>query len=126
MLNDMNYNSIEDKMVDLLGIRKDDARVYILLVNQGIMSPTDIAYKLGMDVDEVKDTLTRLVYHYGACIELNGRYEALNPKFAITNIYRMKCLSNGIEVRRDQAVDSIANILAKVYDDVRGKENGLL
>jgi hypothetical protein len=119
----MDYKALEDGIVNLLNISRDDAKIYILLVTQGAMSLKDIAYRLSMDVNYVKDALARLVYHYGACIELDGRYEALNPRFAITNIYRMRCLSNGKEVRRDQAVDSIANILAKVYDSARGRED---
>jgi hypothetical protein len=119
----MDYKALEDGIVNLLNISRDDAKIYILLVTQGAMSLKDIAYRLSMDVNYVKDALARLVNHYGACIELNGRYEALNPRFAITNIYRMRCLSNGKEVRRDQAVDSIANILAKVYDSARGRDD---
>jgi Sugar-specific transcriptional regulator TrmB. len=118
----MDYKALEDGIVNLLNISRDDAKIYILLVTQGAMNLKDIAYRLNMDVNDTKDALARLVYHYGACIELNGKYEALNPKFAITNIYRMKCLSDG-KLRRDQAVDSIANILAKVYDSVRGRED---
>lgn len=111
----MDMIEVEDMMVALLNINREDAKVYILLVSRGAMGIKDIADALRISRDAVKDALSRLL-EYGACIELNGRYEALNPKFAVTNMYRMMCISKGIAVKRMQEIDSIANILASVYE----------
>ncbi len=111
----MDELGIEDRMISLLNINREDAKVYLLLVSRGAMSLNDIADALDISSNLVKDALSRLL-DYGACIELNGKYEALNPRFAITNMYRMMCISKGRAARREKEVDSIANILASIYE----------
>ncbi|MCS6767681.1 MAG: helix-turn-helix domain-containing protein [Candidatus Nitrosocaldus sp.] len=114
----VSMEEVEDAMARELMVSMDLIKVYMLLLRKGMLNTREIADGLGMDVERVKDALSRLVDD-GACIEINGRYEALNPRFAVTNMYRMLCLRMNREVKRNERIDGIASILAKVYDDAR-------
>ncbi|GIU71060.1 MAG: hypothetical protein KatS3mg003_0539 [Candidatus Nitrosocaldaceae archaeon] len=95
-------DKIIELMINNLKIDKEIAETYLKLLLDGKASID----KLGID----KSILDRLVED-GACIEIDGMYQALNPKFAITNMYRMRCIREGIEMKRNKEVDKIATIL---------------
>lgn len=110
----------EDVMVSELKISREEAKVYMLLLNKGKMPKARIADELKMEEKSLEKSITGLV-EKGACIELGSEYEALNPRFAITNMYRMMCYANNIEVKRNVIVDQLATILEKPYEDARTK-----
>lgn len=110
----------EDAMVSELRVSREEARVYMLLLARGRMSSDRVASELKLDVDGVHNAIRKLVDD-GACIEFGSEYEALNPRFAITNIYRMMCYASKTEVKRNIAVDQLATILEKTYEDARAK-----
>ncbi|MEM2062874.1 MAG: helix-turn-helix domain-containing protein [Candidatus Nitrosocaldus sp.] len=109
---------VEDALARELMISIGVIKVYMLLLRKGMLNAREVADELDMDEGKVKDALSNLVRD-GACIEINGRYEALNPRFAVTNMYRMLCLRMNREVKRNERIDGIASILAKIYDDAR-------
>lgn len=109
---------VEDAMARELMVSMDVIKVYMLLLRKGMLNAREVADELKIDVKKVDDALSSLVRD-GACIEINGRYEALNPRFAVTNMYRMLCSRMNREVKRNERIDGIASILAKVYDDAR-------
>lgn len=116
----VNLNDAEDTMVSELKVSREEARIYMLLLNKGKMSKTKIINETGLDKHSVEKTMTDLI-DKGTCIEMNGEYEALNPRFAITNMYRMMCYANNLEVKRNKIVDQLATILEKPYEDARTK-----
>ena len=116
----VSLHDAEDSMVSELKVSLDEAKVYLLLLNKGKMSKTGIAEGLKLGQRNLEKSLTGLI-EKGACIELGGEYEALNPRFAITNMYRMMCYTNNIEVKRNIVVDQLATMLEKPYEDARTK-----
>lgn len=114
----VSMEQIEEYMVRELMLSVDVIRVYMLLLRKGMLTSSEIAGELNMDIDAVNQALSDLIRD-GACIEINGRYEALNPKFAVTNMYRMLCIRMNREVKRNERIDGIASILASIYDDAR-------
>lgn len=110
----------ESLMVSELKISKEEAKVYLLLLNKGKLSKDKIANETGLAMQSVEGTIKGLI-DKGTCIEMSDEYEALNPRFAITNMYRMMCYANNMEVKRNKIVDQLATILEKPYEDARAK-----
>lgn len=113
-------HNAEDTIVSELKVSKDEAKVYMLLLSKGKMSKDKIVSELKLEQRNVEKAITGLV-EKGACIEIGSEYEALNPRFAITNMYRMMCYANNQEVKRNKIVDQLATILEKPYEDARTK-----
>ncbi len=113
-------HNAEDTMVSELKVPRDEAKVYMLLLGNGKMSKDKIASELKLSQQNVQKAIAGLV-EKGACIEVGSEYEALNPRFAITNMYRMMCYTNSIEVKRNIVVDQLATLLEKPYEDARTK-----
>ncbi|MGH9922878.1 MAG: helix-turn-helix domain-containing protein [Nitrososphaerales archaeon] len=116
----VSLHDAEDSMVTELKVSRDEAKVYLLLLNKGKTSKTRIAEELRLEQRNLEKSLAGLI-EKGACIELGAEYEALNPRFAITNMYRMMCYANNIEVKRNIVVDQLAIVLEKPYEDARTK-----
>ena len=116
----VSIHNVEDAMVSELKVSKEEAMVYMLLLNKGKMSKDKIVEELKLEQKYVEKAIADLI-EKGACIEIGSHYEALNPRFAITNMYRMMCYANNIEVKRNVVVDQLATILEKPYEDARTK-----
>jgi predicted DNA-binding transcriptional regulator len=107
-------------MVSELKVPRDEARVYMLLLGKGKMPKGEIVDELKLAQKDVETAIAGLI-EKGACIEIGAEFEALNPRFAITNMYRMMCYANSQEVKRNKIVDQLATILEKPYEDARTK-----
>ena len=116
----VSLHEVEDIMVSELNVSKEEVKIYILLLNKGKMSKTEIVYEIGLDIQVLEKAITGLI-EKGTCIEIYGKYEALNPRFAITNMYKMMCYTNNLEVKRNKTVDQLATLLEKPYEDARTK-----
>lgn len=116
----LNLSDIEDTMISELKISREEAKIYLLLLNKGKMHIGKIGYKTSLDALLLEKAITGLI-DKGACIEIGGEYEALNPRFAITNMYKMMCYTNNKELKRNKIVDLMATILEKSYEDARTK-----
>ncbi|MFQ5940199.1 MAG: helix-turn-helix domain-containing protein [Nitrososphaerales archaeon] len=116
----MNLSDAEDTMVRELKVSREEAKIYMLLLTRGEMSKTEIAQQTGLYVDSIEEVVSGLI-HKGTCIELNDKYEALNPRFAIINMYKMMCYSSKLEVKRNKTVDQLATLLEKPFEDARTK-----
>jgi len=110
----------EEIMVSELKVSREEAKIYMLLLNKGKMSKSKIAQEINLDLHSVEKAIAGLV-EKGTCIESSDEYEALNPRFAITNMYRMMCYANNQEVKRNKIVDQLATVLEKPYEDARTK-----
>jgi len=113
-------HNAEDTIVSELKVPRDESRVYMLLLGKGKMPKNKIADELKLEQKNVEKAIAGLV-EKGACIEIGSEYEALNPRFAITNMYRMMCYASNQEVKRNKIVDQLAAILEKPYEDARTK-----
>lgn len=113
-------HNAEDTIVSELKVPRDEARVYMLLLSKGKMPKSKIASELQLEQNDVERAIVGLV-EKGACIEISSECEALNPRFAITNMYRMMCYASNQEVKRNKIVDQLATILEKPYEDARTK-----
>jgi len=113
-------HNAEDTIVSELKVPRNEARVYMLLLSKGKMQKSNIASELKLDQKDVEQAIAGLL-EKGACIEIGSEYEALNPRFAITNMYRMMCYANNREVKRNIVVDQLATLLEKPYEDARTK-----
>ncbi len=98
----MHINKITELMAKELIVDKNIIEIYLKLLLDGKASIEELKTD--------KSILDRLVED-GACIEIDGIYQALNPKFAITNMYRMRCYREGRKIERDANIDKIATIL---------------
>ena len=98
----MKIDKIEEMLIKELMLDKSIIDTYLRLLFNGKASIEELT------VD--KSILDKLIEE-GACIEIDGIYQALNPKFAITNMYRMRCYREGKKVERDANIDKIATIL---------------
>ncbi len=103
-------------MVELLQIDRDDAMIYITLLKHGRMSSRDLSKLMEMEDHRINVSLSRLL-GYGACIEIDGKYEALHPKFAITNMYRVRSLSRDMTIKRNDSIDALASMLISLKSD---------
>jgi predicted transcriptional regulator len=120
-VNDMvTIHDAEDTIVSELKVPREEVKIYLLLLNRGKMSKSKIAYEINFDLNLVERAIAGLI-EKGTCIEINDEYEALNPRFAITNMYRMMCYANNQEVKRNKIVDQLATVLEKPYEDARTK-----
>ncbi len=113
------HNAV-DILVSELKVPRDEARVYMLLLRKGKMRGDEIARELRFEPDYVEKAVADLI-EKGACIEIGSECEALNPRFAITNIFRMMCYTNHLEFKRNKVVDQLAALLEKPYEDARTK-----
>ncbi|MFQ5970014.1 MAG: helix-turn-helix domain-containing protein [Nitrososphaerales archaeon] len=116
----VSLHEAEDTIVYELQIPRNEVKLYLLLLNKGKMSKDKIVSELKKSQKDVEQALEALI-EKGASIEIGSEYEALNPRFAITNMYRMMCLANKQEVKRNILVDQLATVLEKPYEDARTK-----
>lgn len=116
----VSLHEAEDTIVSELKVPRNEVKVYILLLNKGKMSKDKIVRELKLSQQDVEQALVGLI-EKGASIEIGSEYEALNPRFAITNMYRMMCFANKQEVKRNIVVDQLATLLEKPYEDARTK-----
>ena len=117
MFNDKN---IENVMVSELKISREEAKIYMILLQRGKMPKAKIASYTTLDMIATEKAITGLI-DKGACIEIDDEIEALNPRFAITNMYKMMCHTENLQLKRNNTVDQLATILEKPYQDVRTK-----
>jgi sugar-specific transcriptional regulator TrmB len=110
----------EEIMIAELQITEDEARIYLLLLSKGKMAREKIVEETNLEVSLVDNALKGLG-DKGTVIEMNGEFEALNPRFAVTNMYRMMCYASNQEVKRNPMVDQLATMLEKAYEDARTK-----
>jgi sugar-specific transcriptional regulator TrmB len=108
-------------MQEELGITKDEAQVFILIVKNGKLDPMKISDLLRMPVFDTQRIANSLVDH-GMIIQITeSEFEALHPRFAITNKYRRKCNEDGIPLKRNIKIDNMGIALEGYYERARTK-----
>ena len=117
----VNIDTVEEKLVSEVRLSPIQAKVFLLIVNNGKMSAKDIALRL--DMSENDATLVgKSLIDLGGLIDITKtEFESMHPRFAVVNMYRRMCNREKIPFKKNLLVDNISIILEKPYDDARTK-----
>ena len=117
----VNIDTVEEKLVSELRLSLIQAKVFLLIVNNGKMSAKDIALQLGISENDAMLT-TKSLIDLGGLIDITKtEFESMHPRFAVVNMYRRMCTRENIPFKKNLLVDNISILLEKPYDDARTK-----
>jgi sugar-specific transcriptional regulator TrmB len=115
----VNIDNIEEELVSELKISEEEAKVFVLIVKNGMMDPQHISNLLGYSVQDAKKIAESLIKK-GMIIEFTAtEYESLHPRFAITNRYKKRCQEDNIVFKKNLKVDNIGKLLERPYEHAR-------
>ncbi len=119
----MNYDKIKNDLITEVGITKNQAEVFLLVVLKGKMSADQIAKSLQITVDDALEISQKLV-ELGGFIDMpKTEFEAMHPRFTAVNMYRKMCERENIDFKKNSIVDNLGVVLEEPYDDARTKYN---
>ena len=117
----MNLTNLERDLISEVGLESLQAKVYLTVNCNGMMSSKAIAGKLNI-ADEVASRTVRELMELGAFIDMpNDEFEAMHPRFTAVCMYRNYCRKKGIKFGQNKTVDNIGVVLEKPYEDARTK-----
>lgn len=117
----MDISRVEKDLVSEIKLTPLQAKIFLLVTCYGKMSPSKIAEKLKISIDDALNA-TKALMTLGAFIDISEtEFEAMHPRFTAVNMYRKLCERENIEFKRNKIVDNIGVILEKQYDDARTK-----
>lgn len=119
----MNLDHIRQTLIDEIGLKPQEASLYLLVTTEGRMSPEEIARRLDMSSTSCTELCDRMV-DLGAFIMMPHWYEATHPRFAAVRMYRQICTSRGEVPGRSKAADGVGAALEDAYDAARTKYIG--
>jgi hypothetical protein len=118
----VNLSNVEQAIISELKIGEDEAKVFIAVVNNGKMEPSQISRVLGWTDERRALAAARSLIAKGMMIDITKtEFESLHPRFAVTNRYRRRCEEDGIPFKKNLRVDNIGIVLEKPYEDARTK-----
>ena len=119
----MDISKIEGDLISIIKLSNIQAKVFLLVVMEGKMTPEKIGKKLGIPANEALSVAKQLI-ELGSLIEISkNEFEAMHPRFTAVNMYRKMCEKEKIEFKRNVTVDNIGMTLEKPYEDARTKYN---
>jgi len=119
----LDYSQIEKNLVSEIKLTAIQAKIFLLVVTNGKMTPKGISEKLKISVSQALDNSKDLM-DLGAFIDMpNDEFEAMHPRFTAVNMYRKMCIREKVEFKKNLTVDNIGVSLEKAYDDARTKYN---
>jgi len=119
----LNYSQIEKILISEIKLTDIQAKIFLLVVSKGKMSPKQISENLKISSSDALDNSKNLM-DLGAFIDMpNDEFEAMHPRFTAVNMYRKMCEREKIEFKKNLTVDNIGISLEKPYDDARTKYN---
>ena len=119
----LNHSQIEKILISEIKLTAIQAKIFLLVVSKGKMSPKQISENLKISSIDALDNSKNLM-DLGAFIDMpNDEFEAMHPRFTAVNIYRKMCEREKIEFKKNLTVDNIGISLEKPYDDARTKYN---
>ena len=117
----VNIENVEKEIVSELKISKEEAKVFVSIVEKGKMDLEQISNISGSSIKEAKRIAESLITK-GMIIEFSSsEYESLHPRFAITNRYKKRCQEDNITFKKNMKIDNIGKILERPYDHARTK-----
>lgn len=117
----VNIDNVEEKFVSELKLSPLQAKVFVLIVKKGKMSPKNIAQHIGINESDALEVAKSLVDLGGLIDITKTEFESTHPRFAVVNMYRRTCLRENIPFKKNLLVDNISIVLEKPYDDARTK-----
>ena len=119
----LDYSQIEKNLVSEIKLTEIQAKIFLLVVTKGKMTPKEIAEKLKISASQALDNSKNLM-DLGAFIDMpNDEFEAMHPRFTAVNMYRKMCIREKVDFKKNLTVDNIGVSLEKAYDDARAKYN---
>lgn len=115
-------DNLKNSLVSEVGLTPQQADVYLLVNMEGRMGSDEMAARLEVDVQSVRQTADSLVDLGGFIMYDDVHYEAMHPRFTAVNMYRRTCERRGVKFGRNNIVDSIGVTLEQPYDDARTKD----
>ena len=98
------------------------AKVFLLIVNEGKMTSDQIAEKLNISSEEAEATARKLI-EFGGLIDLTEtEFETMHPRFTAVNMYRKMCEREKKDFKKNVIVDNIGITLEKPYENARIKK----
>lgn len=117
----VNIDTVEEKLVSEVRLSQIQAKVFLLIVNNGKMSAKDIASRLGISENDAT-LVGKSLIDLGGLIDITKtEFESMHPRFAVVNMYRRMCNREKIPFKKNLLVDNISIVLEKPYDDARTK-----
>ena len=116
----VNLSNVEEAITSELKISEDEAKVFIVVVKNGKMTPARISDLLGWSDAQRALTAARALITRGMMIDITTtEFESLHPRFAVTNRYRRRCEEDGIPFKKNLRVDNIGIVLEAPFEDAR-------
>jgi len=115
----MKFDEIEKDLISEIKLSPFQAKVFLLIVDEGKMDATEIASKLKIPVEEAL-SIAKTLIDLGGMIDLSAtEFETMHPRFTAVNMYRRMCTRENIEFKKNTIVDNIGIALEKPYEDAR-------
>ncbi len=115
----MNFDEIEKDLISEIKLSPIQAKVFLLIVDEGKMDATEIASKLKIPVEEAL-SISKTLIDLGGMIDLSStEFETMHPRFTAVNMYRRMCTRENIEFKKNTIVDNIGIALEKPYENAR-------
>ena len=116
---------IERDLISEIHLEPIQAKAYLLINTRGMMSASEIAENMGIEIAEAQKAASDLV-EKGALIDISEKFEAMHPRFTAVNMYRRMCEQKNIKFKQNKTVDNIGVVLEPLYDDARtgGSKSG--
>ncbi len=117
----VNNNNLDKVLRSALKLTTNESKTFIYIVKSGKMTPSRICNALQITTNEAQEAADSLLKK-GMIIKISpDEYEALHPKFATSNRYKIFCEEENIEFRRNSVVDNLAVMLEGYYENARTK-----
>jgi|SoiMethySBSTD1v2_1073268.scaffolds.fasta_scaffold227009_4 predicted transcriptional regulator len=108
-------------LVSLLNISRNEARIFLHLMEKGKSDIPRICSELELDDTLVTLALDSLVNH-GMIFELAvTEFQSFHPRFSVANCHRMNCQRLGIEVKMNSKIDALGTMLENYIEFARPK-----
>ncbi len=117
----LDFKQVENDIIEEIKLTSLQAKVFLLIVNEGKMTSEKIAKRLDITVEKAFTTCKQLI-DLGSFIDLSEtEFETMHPRFTAVNMYRKMCEREKKEFKKNVKVDNIGIALEKPYDDARTK-----
>ena len=90
-----------------LELCKEEAEIFLALIEEGKTSSEDFKKKLDCTPEEMVENCKRLEQK-GMVIEINkNEFQVLHPRFAIVNRYRRICAEKNVQFKKNIKIDGV-------------------
>jgi predicted transcriptional regulator len=117
----VNIKNVEQFLISELKLTKEESKTFLFIIKNGRKDVRTIAESLELSELEASNVADSLVAK-GMIINISQlEYEALHPRFAISNRYRRRCQEDNIQFKKNLLIDNIGIILERPFEHARTK-----